>query len=205
MRTEVGGSDFNWIDFYKMGVSIVGPRPIAWVSSLSADGIANVAPYSFFNMVSANPPVLMFAPTVRRTRDHKDTLSNIQATKEFVVGVVTEDNAGAMVQTSGDYPADVDEFEAVGLTKLDASKVKPALIGESPINFECVLDQVISYGSDPGCGQMVLGKVVALHVDDAMLAEDGLVDPTKLRTVGRLGRNTYARTTDLFDIPRPKV
>ncbi len=193
----------NWRDVYRLCTAFIQPRPIALVSSISADGRRNVAPYSFYNMVSANPPVVMFAPSYRRDATGKDTLHNVEATKEFVVATVTENITEQMNDCSFDYPPEIDEFGIAGFTPKPASIVKPALIAESPVNVECVLEDIKRFGDTPGAGSVVFGRIVAVHVDDRILADDKLVDPNKLKAVGRMGRSTYARTTDRFDLPRP--
>ena len=186
---------------YRLMISCVVPRPIAWVSTQAADGTANLAPFSFFGAFSTRPPTIAVAPGQRKGGP-KDTLANIQSTGEFVVAIPTEATAEAMVQTSADYAPEVSEFEAAGLTPRPASVVAPPLVGESPVNLECRCDQVIRIGD---YSHVVLGEVVRFHIDDAVLAEDGVVDPRKLRAIGRLGAQWYCRTTDLFEIPRPSA
>jgi flavin reductase (DIM6/NTAB) family NADH-FMN oxidoreductase RutF len=135
----------------------------------------------------------------------EDTLANIEATGEFVVATVTADLAEPMNRASAPYPPDVDEFVKAGLTALPAHRVQAARVAESPVNCECVLERIIDYGDQPGAGAVVLGKIVAIHVDDALLAPDGLLDDAKLRTIGRLGRGSYTHTSDRFDLPRPAM
>ena len=195
----------KWQDLYKLAVSAVTPRPIAFVSTVSATGIRNLAPFSFFNMVSCNPPILMFCPARTRDGNRKDTRVNIEETKEFVVGTVNEPMAEAMNQASAVYPPEIDEFLEVGFTPKPAKLVSPAIIGESPVNFECLLHEIMEFESGPGGGCAIFGKVVAIHADDKYLADDGLVDHEKCVSVGRLGRDTFSKTTNLFDLPRPKV
>ncbi len=192
-----------WRDVYKLATSFIQPRPIAFVSTLAADGVRNLAPFSFYNMVSANPPVVMFAPVRRRDASGKDSLRNVEATAEFVVATVTEAIAERMNLCSYDHPPDVDEFEKAGLTPQPATIVRPALVGESPVNLECTLVDIKTFGKNPGAGSVVFGQVVAIHVDDRVLADDGLVDPDRLKAIGRMGRSTYSRTTGHFDLPRP--
>ncbi len=194
----------NWRDIYKLAISFVQPRPIALVSTLSADVVRNLAPFSFYNMVSANPPVVMFAPSLRRDGSGKDTLHNIEAVGEFVVATVTESIASAMNKCSVDHPPDVDEFAVSGLTPEPARFVRAALVGESPVNMECNLVEIKRFGKQPGAGSVIFGQIVAIHVDDRVLARDGAVDAAKLKAIGRMGRSTYCRTNDTFDMPRPK-
>ena len=194
----------TWQDVYRLAITFVQPRPIALVSTVSPDGTPNLAPFSFYNMVSANPPVVMFAPLNRRDGSAKDSLRNAEATGQFVIATVTEDIADRMNQCSYDYPSDVDEFAKSGLSPRPASFVKPALVAESPVNLECTLEDVKRFGHGPGAGNVVFGRVVAVHVDDDVLAEDGLVDPAKLKAIGRMGRSTYTGTVPNFELPRPE-
>jgi flavin reductase (DIM6/NTAB) family NADH-FMN oxidoreductase RutF len=205
MFVDCSKNDFAWADVYRLAITFVQPRPIAWVSSLSAAGGRNLAPFSFYNMVSANPPVVIFVPSLRRDGTEKDTLRNVAATGEFVVATATESLAEKMNQCAAEVPPEVDEFDFAGLTPAPARLVRPALVAESPVNIECRLLEIKRLGDAPGAGCVVFGRILAIHVDDAVLADDGLVDPLKLRAVGRLGRLTYTRTTDLFDLPRPKA
>jgi flavin reductase (DIM6/NTAB) family NADH-FMN oxidoreductase RutF len=205
MYIDIENTERTWQDVYKLAITFVTPRPIAFVSSLSVVGIRNLAPFSFFNMVSANPPVLIICPSRYRDGRKKDTLTNIEATGQFVVATVTQAMAEGMNQASADYPPDIDEFTAAGFTPAPASKVQPALVAESPVNCECVLDRIVDYGPHAGAGAVIFGRIVAIHVDDSFLAADGLMDDEKLQTIGRMGRLTYVRTSDRFDLPRPSA
>ncbi len=195
--------DADWQAIYKLATSFIQPRPIALVSTVSKAGVCNLAPFSFYNMVSANPPVVMFAPSIQRDGTAKDSLRNVEELGEFVVATVTEALAERMNQCAFRYPPDVDEFEASGLTPRPAQRVKPACVAESPVNIECELIEIKKFGNAPGAGSAIFGRIVALHIDDAVLAEDGLADPAKLQAIGRMGRQTYAKTTQTFDLPRP--
>jgi flavin reductase (DIM6/NTAB) family NADH-FMN oxidoreductase RutF len=190
---------------YKLMIGVIVPRPIAFVSSLSAEGIPNLAPFSFFTAVSANPPVICFSPMIRGAGGgHKDTLRNIEATGEFVVNIVSEDFASQMNVCSGDYPPEVDEFVVSGLTPLPSDLVRPARVAESRVNMECRLVQVVHVSAKPLGGSLVLGEVLRFHVADELFS-DFRIDPDKLRAIGRMGGPTYARTTDRFNLERPKV
>jgi len=191
------------LNVYKLMIGAIVPRPIAFVSTVSADGVRNLAPFSFFTGVSANPPVIAFSP-MRRAKDggQKDTLNNIEATREFVVNVVSEEFAQKMNMCSEEFPPEVDEFQVSGLTPVTSDLVKPARVKESHINMECRLVQVVHVSPKPLGGSIVLGEVVRFHVDDA-LVENFRIDPDKLHAFGRMGGNTYARTTDRFDLIRP--
>ena len=192
-------------NIYKLLIGAILPRPIAFVSSLSADGIRNLAPFSFFTAISANPPVICFSPMVRSSDGaHKDTLNNIEATREFVVNIVSEEFAQQMNLCSGEYPPEVDEFQVSGLTPVPSDLVKPPRVRESHVNMECRLLQIVRVSEKPLGGSLVIGEVLRFHVDDALF-DDFRIDPAKLRAIGRMGGTAYARTTDLFDLVRPKV
>lgn len=207
---ELGGRPVNIVpgdqdprDIYKLMVGVIVPRPIAFVSSLSADGRRNLAPFSFFTAISANPPVICFSPLIRGTDgSHKDTLRNIEATKEFVVNIVSEEIARQMNVCSADYPPEIDEFIESGLTPVPSESVAPPRVGESKVSMECRLLQAIHVSPKPLGGSIVLGEVVRFHVLDE-LVDNFKVDPELLRAIARMGGSTYVRTTDRFDMPRP--
>lgn len=192
-------------DVYKLMIGSILPRPIAFVSSLSATGVRNLAPFSFFTAISANPPVICFAPMVRATGGpKKDTLRNVQETREFVVNIVSEDFAQQMNICSAEFPPEVDEFEQSGLTPVASEVVRPPRVRESKVHYECRLIQVVEVSSKPLGGSLVLGEAVRIHIADEVL--DGFrIDPGKLRAIGRMGGPTYVRTTDRFDLERPKA
>ncbi len=196
--------DAGFQNIYKLLIGAVVPRPIAFVSTLSREGILNLAPFSFFTAVSANPPVICFCP-VRRPgpAPYKDTLHNILATGEFVVNIVSEEFAEKMNTTSADFPPEVDEFEASGLTPVPSDLVRPPRVAESHVQMECKLYLTIEIGELPGSGNLVLGEVVRFHVDDPYF-DNFKIDPDKLRPIGRMGGATYTRTTDRFEMARPK-
>ena len=190
---------------YKLMVGVIVPRPIAFVSTISAGGVRNLAPFSFFTAISANPPVICFAPMVRGAGGaRKDTLQNIQDTGEFVVNIVSEDFAEQMNACSGDYPPEVDEFSVSGLTPVPSDLVKPARVAESRVNMECRLMEVVEVSTKPLGGSLVLGEVLRFHVADELF-DDFKIDPDLLRAIGRMGGPTYTRTTDRFNMERPKV
>jgi flavin reductase (DIM6/NTAB) family NADH-FMN oxidoreductase RutF len=190
------------INVYKLLVGAVVPRPIAFVSTISPEGVANLAPFSFFTVASANPPVLCFTASFRQ--NPKDTLVNIRATKEFVVNVVSEEFAAKMNACSGEYPYGTDEFAVSGLTHAPSDLVRPPRVKESHINMECKLLQTVEVSTQPLGGTLILGEVVRFHIDDAIF-EDFRIDPDKLAAVGRMAGNTYARTMDRFDLIRPQI
>ncbi len=199
MYIDLAETEHSWRAMHRLYLSFIQPRPIAFASTMSADGKPNLAPFSFYNMMSANPPVVVFCPAINRSGNKKDTLVNIEATGEFVIAAVTEAIAERMNICSTEFPHGVSEFEPAGLTPLAATKVKAMLVKESPVNIECRLRQVVSLGEGPGGGQVVFGDIVAVHVDDGVLSDgDMTCDADKLQAVGRMGGHLYARTTDHF-------
>lgn len=201
MYIDLSATDHSWRAMHRLYLSFVQPRPIAFVSTISADGKPNLAPFSFYNMMSANPPVVVFCPAINRHGNKKDTLVNIEATREFVIATVTEPIAERMNICSTEFDRGVSEFDKSGLAPVPAAKVKPFLVKESPVNIECRLRQVVSLGEGPGGGQAVFGDIVAVQVDEAVLTEGDLTcDPEKLRAVGRMGGHLYGRTTDRFSL-----
>lgn len=186
---------------YKLLIGSVVPRPIAFVSTISPEGIRNLAPFSFFNAVCGNPPVVCFASGIREPP--KDTLANVRATGEFVVNIVTEDIAEQMNLTSGEYPAGVDEFAISGLTPVPSDLVAPFCVLESPVNMECKLLQIVEVSTRPGGGSLVLGEVIRFHIDPA-ISNNFRVDAEKLRAIGRMGGMEYTRTRSRFEMERPK-
>lgn len=185
---------------YKLLVGSVVPRPIGWISTISKDGIHNLAPFSFFNVASANPPHVLFCPTVRGTDNgRKDTLHNVRETGEFVVNIVTESLGEAMNLTSTEWDADVNEFERAGITTAPSIAVKPLRVLQSPIHFECQVAQIV----DLGGGHVVIGRVLHVHVDERVLIGEDKIDVQALKPIGKLAGNAYTRVTDLFDLVRP--
>jgi len=187
---------------YKLMIGMIVPRPIAFVSTVSAAGVLNLAPFSFFTGLGANPPAVCFCPSNRADGSHKDTLVNIEATGEFVVNMVSEAIAEQMNLTSGEYPPDVDEFALSGLTPTPSQAVKPPRVRESPAAMECRLLQVVRISPLPDGGNLVIGEVVRFHVDDAMIS-NYRIDSDRLRAIGRMGGPEYTRTRDRFAMQRP--
>ena len=188
---------------HKLMIGSIVPRPIALVSTCSPDGILNLAPFSYFNGVCSNPPTIMFAPA-RRGYDGKtkDTLNNIQNTNEFVVNIVSEDFAEKMVACSTDFEPEIDEFDVSGLTPSSCQKIKPPLVKEAQVSYECKLNRIIPIGDEsPGSGFIVIGTIVLFHIADDVY-ENGKINLEKLRPVGRLAGNNYIRTSDQFEIVR---
>ena len=190
-------------DVYKLLVSCITPRPIAWVSTLSPHGIPNLAPFSFFNGVGANPPSVLFCPANHRDGKKKDTLINAEATGEFVVNIVPFALAKPMNDTSEDLPYEVNEFETAGVIAVPSIKVKPPSVNDSPVHIECVVHQIIHVGTGPIGANVVIGRIVNLRIADSILTADGNIDQSRLDTIGRMGGNWYTRTTDTFELGRP--
>lgn len=206
--TSLDPSRQNPQDIYKLLVGAVVPRPIAFVSSMDADGIRNLAPFSFFTVASANPPIVCFCPMMRAStgtglRPTKDTLRNIIATREFVVNIVSEEFATQMNACSAELPPQVDEFLVSGLTPIASELVHPPRVAESHVQMECRLQQVIHVSTEPLGGSLVLGEVLRFHLRESLL-DNFRIDPDKLRAIGRMAGSTYTRTCDRFDMERPK-
>ena len=188
---------------YRHLIACITPRPIAWVSSVSPTGVANLAPFSFFNGVGANPPAVMISPLNRRDGSRKDTVLNVEATRQFVVNVVPASLAERMNACSAEFPYEVSEFERCGLTAVPSARVRPPRVAESPVQLECELFTIVPVGDGPLAANVVIGRVVLLHADDAVLDAAGQIDPDKLDTVGRMGGTLYTRTRDRFEMDRP--
>jgi flavin reductase (DIM6/NTAB) family NADH-FMN oxidoreductase RutF len=193
----------NVLDVYYTLIGVVTPRPIAWVTSVDLEGRVNLAPFSFFNAFGANPPVVVFSPTLRRDGTKKDTLRNVEATGEFVLNAAVESLASQVNLSSKELPPDQSEVELTGLSLKPSLKVKPPRLAETPVSLECKVLQIIPIGSGPIAANLVVGEVLVLHVEDAVLDDKGRVDPRKLQTIARLGGDFYCRTTDLFEMTRP--
>ena len=187
---------------YKLLVATVVPRPIAWVVTQDLEGRLNAAPYSFFNVFSADPPVMVIGIGGRKPGDAKDTGQNIRETSQFTVCLVNHDSSAAMNVTAIDFPPEIDEIATAGLTTLPSTKIKPPRIAESPVAFECERFMAIELATDRS---LVLGRVLAMHVRDdcVMDAARCYIDTPKLDLIGRMhGAGWYARTTDLYEQPR---
>jgi flavin reductase (DIM6/NTAB) family NADH-FMN oxidoreductase RutF len=208
---NVNPSSLSHSELYSLILSSVAPRPIAWVSTLSASGQPNLAPFSFFNCVCAEPPLLAFAPGLRAPKqagsahgEAKDTLRNIRETKEFVINVVTYELAEAINQTSGEYDASINEFELAQIAPAPSQVVKVPRVAASPVSFECRLYQILDFSTSPESGSLVIGQIVSIHVDDSHMKQ-GKLDRNSLDLIGRMGGIQYTRTTQRFEMVRPKV
>jgi flavin reductase (DIM6/NTAB) family NADH-FMN oxidoreductase RutF len=191
------------IDVYHLLVDVVAPRPIAWVTTVDIEGRPNLAPFSFFNAFGANPPVVVFSPTLRRDGGKKDTLLNIEATGEFVVNAATSALAERVNLTSKEVPPGENEIDLAGLRAAPSVKVRPPRVLESPVQLECKVLQVLPIGAGPIAANLVIGQIVFIHLDDSILGPDGRVDPRKLQSVARLGGDYWCHASDLFTQKRP--
>ena len=183
----------------------IGPRPIAFASTLDENGRPNLSPFSFFNVFSANPPILIFSPA-RRGRDNtvKHTYLNAKATKEVVINIVDFKIVQQMSLSSTEYPEGVNEFEKAGFTMLASDKVKPFRVAESPAQFECKILEVKELGEEGGAGNLVICEVVKMHFDEGILDAEGFIDQYKIDQVARMGGNWYTRANKgLFEVPKP--
>jgi flavin reductase (DIM6/NTAB) family NADH-FMN oxidoreductase RutF len=201
--------DFSAIDARKAYFwmsSTITPRPVAWVSTRSKTGVANLAPFSFFQMVTASPPTLMLSPMLHQNGSIKDTTRNIMENGEFVVNLVPFPLVDAMNATSFSYEADVSEIDRCSVATLPSERVRPPRIAGVPVSFECKLASIQAYPEQhPSC-HIVLGEVLFAHVDETILDEHGQVDPARLDVVSRMGANWYGRTqtADNFTLHRPE-
>ena len=193
-------------DLHQLLLSAIAPRPIAFASTIDSKGNVNLSPFSYFNVFSSNPPILIFSPS-RRVRDNttKHTLQNADETREVVINMVDYSIVEQMSKSSNDYAKGVNEFTKTGLTEVSSLKVKPPRVLESPVSFECVVDNIISLGEMGGAGQLVIAKVVHIHVNSELLDSNDQIDPTKLDLVARLGGDWYSRVTkeSMFTVTKP--
>jgi flavin reductase (DIM6/NTAB) family NADH-FMN oxidoreductase RutF len=202
---DVLPEELEWQDAYALLTGAVQPRPIAWVATMDADGVRNLAPFSFFMGVAGRPLTIAFAPMSREDGPQgKDTLRNLQAVPECVVNVVTEPLAPQMNQTAALVGPDVDEFTLAGLTPVPSRVVRVPRVGESPVSFECTVAHMYTVSDEPGGATIVVLTVVAIHVDDAVLDPKGRISVAKLLPIGRLAGPEYSRTTDRFSLIRPR-
>ncbi len=193
-------------DAYRLLLSTVVPRPIAWVSTLSPDGTPNLAPYSFFNGVSGNPPVVMFSVSQRSSRlggGEKDTLRNVRQTGEFVVNIVDESLAQAMNLTAGEWPPEASEFELAGLEPAPSLAVKPPRVAAARLAMEARLHQIVPVLESTNT--LILGRILRYHLQEDLLRDNGLIDATRLQPIARLGGDEYATLGRVFAMQRPQV
>jgi len=193
-------------DRHQLIIGAVGPRPICWASTIDEEGNLNLAPYSFFNAFSANPPVLVFSSN-RRGRDNttKDTLHNIEKTREVVINVVPFSLVNQMTISSTDYDSGVNEFVKSGVTPIESDIVKPFRVKESPVQFECKLTDIISLGTEGGAGNLFICEIVKMHFNERVLNADNTINPFKLDLVARMGKSYYCRAdkNSIFELDNP--
>lgn len=190
-------------DAYAWMITTILPRPVAWVSTISLEGRTNLAPFSFFQGVTANPPTLMFVPVNTRDGTKKDTVRNIEQVPEFVVNLVPFALAEQMNQCSAMLPYGESEYEAFGIAPAASERVRPPRVAAAPVAFECTLDRIVHIGEGPLAANVIFGRILVAHIADGVLGEEGKPDPGKLDLIGRLGGDSYARTTERFDLIRP--
>ncbi len=191
---------------YKYLSSAITPRPIALVSTMDNNGIKNLAPFSFFNVFSIEPPILVFSP-VKRVRDNssKHTIKSIYQNKECVISIVTEEIAQQVSLTSCDYPEEINEFKKAGFTEIKSEEVTPPRIKESPINFECKVNDIIELGNKGGAGSLVISEILKIHINQSVLDQNNDIDPFALNIVSRYGGNWYGKSIkdSLYEIVKP--
>ena len=191
---------------YKYLSSAITPRPIALVSTIDKNGNKNLAPFSFFNIFSVNPPIMIFSPVKSaRFGNNKDTLENVKQIRECVIGLVNENIAQQVSLASCSFDKDINEFEKAGLIEVKSDLVKPSRISESPINFECKVNDIITLGDEGGAGNLVLAQILKIHIDKSILDVNENIDPFKLNIVSRYGGDWYGKTTkdSLYKIAKP--
>ncbi|RDX34229.1 flavin reductase family protein [Arcobacter sp. HD9-500m-PIT-SAG03] len=190
---------------YSYLVSAVASRPIAFASTIDKEGNVNLSPFSFFNVFSANPPIMIFSP-VRRSVDNtiKDSLKNVYDVKEVVINIVNYNMVQQMSLSSADYPSNINEFDKSGLTMLESDLIKPYRVKESPVQFECKVLEIKKLGDKGGAGNLVICEVVKIHLNEDILLDNNMIDPHKIDLVARAGGNYYSRVADgYFEIPKP--
>jgi flavin reductase (DIM6/NTAB) family NADH-FMN oxidoreductase RutF len=184
----------------------IGPRPIAFASTIDENGTPNLAPFSFFNVFSANPPILIFSPARSgRTNTNKDTYNNVKKVAEVVINVVNYDIVHQMSLASSPYDSSIDEFDKAGFTKLKSDTIKPFRVAESPVQFECVVNEIIELGQEGGAGNLIICEVKRIHINEQVLDKEGKIDQHKIDLVSRMGGNWYCRanTDSMFEISKP--
>lgn len=184
----------------------IGPRPIAFASTVDNNGNRNLSPFSFFNVFSANPPILVFSPARSgRTGETKNTFDNVKETKEVVINIVNYDIVQQMSLSSSPYGKDVDEFIKSGLTPIASETIKPFRVKESPVQFECKVNEIVELGQNGGAGNLVICEVLKIHINEEVLDENGMIDQHKIDLVSRMGGNWYCRANDesMFEIQKP--
>lgn len=200
-------ADLKPQEFYRLLNSAVAPRPIAFVSTVSAEGHVNLAPYSFFNVFGFNPPILVFSPSLNRHGHKKHSLLNVEEVPEVVINMVSHAMVEQTSLASAEFDRHVSEFTKAGFTEVPSERVRPPRVAESPVSFECLVRQLIPIGDSPGAGTLVVCEVILAHVNEVILTEKGTVDPHRIDLVGRLGADWYVRASHdaLFEVARPQT
>ena len=206
MKRRIDPKETSTKDLHQYILGSIAPRPIAFASTIDAKGSVNLSPFSYFNVFSSNPPILIFSPS-RRVRDNttKHTLENAKETKEVVINIVNHSIVEQMSKSSSDYDKGVNEFIETGLTQVPSLKVQPPRVLESPISFECKVDNIVSLGDSGGAGQLIIAKVVQIHINKDYSDSEGGIDSEKLDLVARMGGDWYTRVNkdSMFKIPKP--
>jgi flavin reductase (DIM6/NTAB) family NADH-FMN oxidoreductase RutF len=201
VEIDVRASDV--VDVYHLLVGLVTPRPIAWVTTRAPGGMINLAPFSFFNAFGANPPVVVFSPTLRRDGTKKDTLKNIESSGEFVINAAVASLAEKVNLTSKEISSEESELTLAELHAAPSHVIATPRVAESPFALECAVIQIMPIGAGPIAANLVIGQILHMHIDDAILDAQSKVDPRKLKTVARLGGDYWCHTSDLFEQKRP--
>jgi len=202
---SISPKDISTAQLHGYLLGAVSPRPICFASTIDVHGNVNLSPYSFFNVFSAKPPIMVFSPA-RRVRDNtvKHTLENVLETKEVVINVVSYAMVQQMSLSSTEYPKGVNEFIKAGFTEIPSELVKPPRVAEAPVQFECKVKDVIALGNEGGAGNLIIAEVVKVHINETILDAEGKIDPFKIDTVARMGGNWYSRAKEgIFEVPKP--
>ena len=214
MTRNIDPADLTPNEFYKFMIGTIGPRPIAFASTIDAQGTVNLSPFSFFNVFGYNPPTLVFAPSINRHGYKKHTLLNIEEVGEVVINVVNYAMVEQMSLASAEFERGINEFSKAGFTAVASDKIRPPRVAESPAAYECIVTKIIATNHDddgpefrPGAGHLVICEVVMAHLDNAIFDEKGVIDPHRVDLIGRLGGDWYARAHGdaLFAVGRPKT
>jgi flavin reductase (DIM6/NTAB) family NADH-FMN oxidoreductase RutF len=206
MIKTINPKDISTPELHGLLLGSISPRPIAFASTVDKDGNVNLSPFSFFNVFSANPPIMIFSPA-RRVRGNttKHTLDNAIATKEVVINVVNYAMVQQMSLSSSEYAQGVNEFDKAGFTEVPSETVNPPRVKESPVSFECKVNEIVHLGTEGGSGNLIICEVIKIHLDTGILDNNGKIDPHKIDTVARMGGNWYSRASgnSIFEIPKP--
>lgn len=206
MIKTINPKDISVPELHGLLLGSISPRPIAFASTIDTDGNVNLSPFSFFNVFSANPPIMIFSPA-RRVRGNttKHTLDNAMATKEVVINVVNYTMVQQMSLSSSEYAPGVNEFDKAGFTEVPSVTVKPPRVKESPVSFECKVNEIVHLGTEGGAGNLIICEVTKIHLDTNILDNNGKIDPNKIDTVARMGGSWYSRASgnSIFEIPKP--